>query len=726
MKISRWNTIKSFFVSMGHPRTFLILLSTLIPLLILIGFMRQYTANIPRFDQYRVVPIIVAQYDGTLQLADLFAFSHGHMTVFTFIISLISGHFFSWNLTIEAYANVLFAVLNYALYLLIFYKTQRQLTLVALIPFALMVFSVQQDFNWIIPYGVGWHISIFWFLLALTVLIYQENSNRSFVLAMIFGVFATLSQGNGFLIWPVITLYWLMSRKKIPQLVIWSVIGALISLWFVISSQSTVGDGVAADVEIIQPATLRLWRFIEFTVGYIGSVFTSVYSGYGLAVQVGFLGLLLLAINTLYLYFGLKERESLKYWLPISAYALLVGFMVAVTRLEQHEPERIFLTWYTTSAMLFWIGLTALMILVIAKLWHHPTGFGRVVLYINLIATVFFATRYILANYNDLRHPYAADIIHVQREDCYARYIFQQKTDFDPTCIFPFYTEEINQLAARRLTIFAKREPESILTDDSDVALPVVVETHDIWLNKHIRDYFLQGVDSERIYHIAPVSDVIETIPNPPEQIVMSDNPQALTALEETLLEFSSFWHIARIDHETEATAFWESLSDAGYFPVDVVERNDGMLVSRYIYVPPILENSPQFGEHIRLRSTTDLDSAVRACDVISLNTFWTTEGEIPLEYSGTLALMQNGERLISNDNRLSTVGSNKWEAGKIYADQRQLQVPCDMPAGDYDLTFAIYYYQAPNDRLPMTVDGEMSADGWLTLASVTVSASDE
>lgn len=712
-----------------YPQHLFIVLLAFVPLAILLGWMDDNARNIPRFDQYRAIPIALATADGELRLQDLIQPAHGHITFFTFAITALNTMLTDWNLRTEAYVNVVLAVVNYGLYLALFWKTEQRLLVLVLLPFSMLVFSIQQDFNWIIPYDSTWHISIMWFVLAFTVLVFNTGHWWALAVAALLCVFATFSHGNGFLGWGGILAYLLLAeRRRWLQMGAWTVGSVLVTgifLWFSLPTTGAESEAVV----ITDSLMVRLWNFIVFMVAFVGSVFSSLYSGYPVAVRIGTLGLVTLLVNVGYIGLVLKQRNALRIWLPIIAYGLAVGLMVAVTRLEQHEPERVFLTWYTTPAMLFWLGWLALAAVTMGRIVtdKRTNGWERGLLYVNIAVVVFLTGRYVAANYNDLEHPYSADIIAPQREDCYMRYIFQQRTDFDSTCVFvDFYLNDVNQMAARRLSLYAHRDPESILTNDLDTTLPILVETHTPWLNVHIRDFFLSGVEHDRIHHVyqVPADDhgVLDTLPTPLTQGYSADDAATVGDLLAALGDVDSFWHIARSDHQTQIADFWDTLAAQDYLQVDAIERNDQMIVSRFQQFPPLAENDLRFGDHIRLRAITYVDREVAQCDTIQLDTFWLTEASLDLDYSANLVIVDaTGNGVVSSDAALSLVGTKRWEPGNVYADQRTLTVPCDLQPGDYDLMFGIYFYQAPNDKLLVSGDNLAERDDLALITEITI-----
>ena len=517
-------------------------------------------------------------------------------------------------------------------------------------------------------------------------------------------------------------LYFLLIRHW-RRVAAWLVIAVPIVIAFLSVALPTAAQGATEPVVVTAPLWVRLWNFAVFTVGFQGAVFTSLFGGYSFAVVLGVIGLVLLLGSAGYLVWR-RNWQPLQVWLPVAAYGLAVGLMVAVTRLEQHEPERIFLTWYTTPAITFWLAVVALMSVAVRESQRSDRNrWERGVVYVGVVATVFFGGRYVVANYNDLRHPYAVDNIHQQREDCYMRYIFRQTTDFDTTCIFPEYVTDLNQIAARRLSVYATRPPENILTDESDDARLILVETANPWINYHVQHYFLDDIDPVRIYHVYDNAALADELPEPFVNGVAASEADILL---DTLTETDVFWYITREEYETAMLDVWDGLHAADYAEVNVVPRNEGFTVSEVVAVPPTLADSPRFGESIQLRAITNVSETVAACGTLTLESFWETDETLPLEYSANLVLVDStGNGVVTSDAGLSIVGTHRWEPEVTYYDRRELPIPCELAPGTYELLFGIYYYQSPDEKLPVT-QADNPRNDLAYLREITVTTAEE
>ena len=61
------------------------------------------------------------------------------------------------------------------------------------------------------------------------------------------------------------------------------------------------------------------------------------------------------------------------------------------------------------------------------------------------------------------------------------------------------------------------------------------------------------------------------------------------------------------------------------------------------------------------------------------------------------------------------------WQPGTMIRDNHGIALPDALPAGHYELWLAVYWWQEPNNRLPVTDDtGELLGDH-VVLTTITV-----
>ena len=92
------------------------------------------------------------------------------------------------------------------------------------------------------------------------------------------------------------------------------------------------------------------------------------------------------------------------------------------------------------------------------------------------------------------------------------------------------------------------------------------------------------------------------------------------------------------------------------------------------------------------------------------MTTFWSADAPSAIPYSMTVTLLDDsGETVLRGDGPLSLVPSDQWEPGRTYADLRTLDLPCDLPAGDYQIGVGVYDWR-DGARLPVTLADETIA----------------
>ena len=133
---------------------------------------------------------------------------------------------------------------------------------------------------------------------------------------------------------------------------------------------------------------------------------------------------------------------------------------------------------------------------------------------------------------------------------------------------------------------------------------------------------------------------------------------------------------------------------DTYYRPLEVLE---------YRRQPQDLSPLWRFGEDVSLLHWRLNDShIIQPCAQISVDTWWSTEAGLSEILSTTLVLADaNGNGISNADGApggiyLSTI----WQPGAIYFDERALNIPCDIAAGEYPLLLAMY--QIPSQEQPL------------------------
>lgn len=99
-------------------------------------------------------------------------------------------------------------------------------------------------------------------------------------------------------------------------------------------------------------------------------------------------------------------------------------------------------------------------------------------------------------------------------------------------------------------------------------------------------------------------------------------------------------------------------------------------------------------GDAMRLHSWSLLDSVeAQACQFITIESWWQTARLAATPYTLTFILADDdgdGQENSVDDTAPADQFTSEWQPGRYYLDQTELQIPCDIDAGSYDLLMAM------------------------------------
>lgn len=137
----------------------------------------------------------------------------------------------------------------------------------------------------------------------------------------------------------------------------------------------------------------------------------------------------------------------------------------------------------------------------------------------------------------------------------------------------------------------------------------------------------------------------------------------------------------------------------------NLVNRLDDNLIDIYASSKQItFPSGALFGELIRLIGF-DLSGTPKAGQTLDLTLYWRGEQVIRENYTIFVHLLdKDGNRVAQRDTepRYGALPTSKWATGALFADNQSLDLPADLPPGDYNLIIGIY---RPSDffRLPIS-----------------------
>lgn len=274
-----------------------------------------------------------------------------------------------------------------------------------------------------------------------------------------------------------------------------------------------------------------------------------------------------------------------------------------------------------------------------------------------------------------------------------------------------WYPDQVNALAASRLNLFAHKAPQTILGDTYGEGAPVVVEGVNSWASYQIETWLLGDV---------PADDVIHVAESPPpalygvrvELVNLVTGTDTLLALTD---DHDTIWHVQYADTDSALGDFKEHLRAEDYigtrFDYETMSDVD-FVVTRYEKYDLDTDNPVEFGPSMTMTGFTGVADRLRPCNAVTVRSFWQGEEPLPHSYSATLTLdrvtgdgMWDFETVVRSDSQLSLVPSAQWEPDRLYFDERTLEIPCDLPPGDYALQIGVYNYADGARLLPQSAD---------------------
>jgi hypothetical protein len=232
--LAAWQATESFKIG-------LVVILILCPALICLRFLRSETVNVPYADDWRVVVHMSKLYSGTLGVSELMAPVGEHYLLASYVVVLALGVLTNYNTTAALYLNwALIACMCALFYTYILSLTNdRRKALTYLLPIPWLLFSLRQWETLQIEAGLSPFLANFLVIASLVALNRSRGLDRSFACALVAGMAATWSFGNGMPVWAAGAVLLLVAawangaaapgrRETILRLALWVGGGALV------------------------------------------------------------------------------------------------------------------------------------------------------------------------------------------------------------------------------------------------------------------------------------------------------------------------------------------------------------------------------------------------------------------------------------------------------------------------------------------------------------------
>ncbi|HRF93567.1 MAG TPA: hypothetical protein PLZ51_00165, partial [Aggregatilineales bacterium] len=211
-------------------------------------------------------------HDNILTIPDLFTPHYRHRVVFTHIVTALLTEINGWDVRYEVMLNVIIGVVNCGLLAGLLWRFWGKSAPFMLIITTFLMMNLDQSLNWFSGLQTSWQFVLFFSLITLHLSL--KKSLWAFLCAVMCGVCATLSLGNGIIIWAVlVVVLWLAGNRAMWRYGIILAIGGFFAFITLRGGLAIEGNSykpfLLADIpEIIRLWLLMLGRPISSTLTY--------------------------------------------------------------------------------------------------------------------------------------------------------------------------------------------------------------------------------------------------------------------------------------------------------------------------------------------------------------------------------------------------------------------------------------------------------------------------
>ncbi|MEG4341692.1 hypothetical protein QUB70_00195 [Microcoleus sp. A003_D6] len=332
----------------------------LIPVVLLIGFVANFSVNVPIDDEWRLASLFEKIAAGNVSFNDFWALHSNHRIVFPKIIIAVLAFASRWNINYQLCLSIGLAAITfiatYKLSSMQVKNVEDNLFHLANIFTGILLFSLVQHENWL------WGFQIAWFLvnLCLVAAVYALISTHKLLpnvrisIAAVFCFIASFSLAQGLLSWlaaiPAVVAVEGNAAQKRKRLIVWMLL--LVATCAVYSIDYHPSRKTSIISLLNKPLVV-----IDYFLSLLGSPLVRLS---GISALVG----VLIFASFLFLgfHFGRKiseNREALP-WLSIGLFSVLSALFITAGRAQFGSLQAIESSRYTTNSILLLIALVQL------------------------------------------------------------------------------------------------------------------------------------------------------------------------------------------------------------------------------------------------------------------------------------------------------------------------------------------------------------------------------
>ncbi|MDX2076354.1 MAG: hypothetical protein SFZ02_07970 [bacterium] len=658
--------------------------------------------------------------DNTLTIPDLFTPHYRHRVVFTHIVTAFLTEITAWDVRYEVLLNVIIGVVNCGLLAGLLWRFWGKSAPFMLIITTFLIMNLDQTLNWFSGLQTSWQFVLFFSLLTLHLSL--KKSLWAFFGAVISGLCATLSLGNGIIIWAVLVIVlWLTGNRAWWRYLFILAMGGFFAYITLRGGLTIEGNSYKPFLLGDIPEIIRLWLLmlgrpiispLTYTpipdtprLVYFASTETPLWLLLPVLLGIGILGY---AFWTGYRQNGLK---SIIVPIGLLIYACgslgMIAFVTVLQTITGDTDKNVLALneRYLPLSLLFWLVVISMMVgqWVKSKYTEKIIISLVLVMLLGLHVTTLFKEIPIIS-FNELAFPLDDAL---KNGECAESYPLTG----DRTCIYAIWMtdwDNLDQLASRRLAGYAQLPTQTLLPQFAE-GDGIILNSESAWQSVHLRDFFFATIPTDAFFHIAPSTDEavlvdIQQSPNPPHTLWLGDTATSHEALNTFLADKIGVWYVVRPPlYQGEALPTFRADIEALFAPARYQMTPENIQITRYIRP---FQTSPQanFGDGITFMGWQWVNEPrFDACETITLQTAWMARVSQSQTTHLSIALVDNPitQGIITVDAPVSPIPIQFWEVDKPYYDERTLTIPCDLPSGNYLLTLTLYGITDGGEILP-------------------------
>ncbi|MEG4324913.1 hypothetical protein [Microcoleus sp. herbarium5] len=332
----------------------------LIPVLLLIGFVANFSVNVPVDDEWRLASLFEKIAAGNVTFNDFWALHSNHRILFPKIIIAVLAFASRWNINYQLCLSIGLAAITFiAMYKLSSMQVKNvadDLWHLANILTCILIFSLVQHENWLWGFQLAWFFVNLCFVAAVYTLVSNHKllPNIRISIAAVFCFVASFSLAQGLLSWlaaiPAVVALEGNAAQKRKRAIAWMLLFATTCAVYSIDYHPTRKASVISLLN-------KPFVVIDYFLSLLGS---PIVRSPGISALVGLL--ILATFLFLGFHFGRKiteHRQALP-WLSIGLFSVLSALFITAGRAEFGAIQALESSRYTTNSILLLIALVQL------------------------------------------------------------------------------------------------------------------------------------------------------------------------------------------------------------------------------------------------------------------------------------------------------------------------------------------------------------------------------